>query len=224
MKNVEVNEYLSNYKGTDFFDKIDSSDYHLFEIVSFSMGTEFIKEKSLIDGAYFLMEGNCAVVKTTLEGNFVKTFSFEAFDFIGFYEFVAKIPRYLSSVICNTNCVLIKIKKTNLSELFAKYPSLERHILVKVIERCYARIEWHILMGNKPIKERLMNYLYVQIPTNFFVYNQKFINIESRAEIANAIGCEIRSLSRVLNQLKEEGYISVEHKMITINKNQYKLF
>lgn len=218
--NKEIRNYLRNLNLELFFLTSGIENFDLFKLEKFNEGSVIIKNNDLIDKAYFLLEGSCSVELPTNIGIKIKSFTFEAFDLIGFIEFITNQSRYAASVTCNTDCVFLSISGPDIMRLFTKYPAFERSVLIKIVERNFKKMELQIVQAGKTIEEKLIFYVTSMIPTNYFSKNKQFVLLEKRVDIATTLGCDVRSISRAITSLKSKNFITIHKQRICIDEKQ----
>ena len=158
---------------------------------------------------YVLLEGSVNIYKTNSKGKQLYIHTINAIDFLGEVAIFKQIP-YLATAECEKKCKVLKIDYFNLDDDFCK----KLFFCQKLLESLYKRIL--ILMnviddGFLTSKERVIKFILENL--NDF-YNAKY------TDIAKKLNMTPETLSRVLNKLKEAGYISIEenHKIKIISK------
>lgn len=165
---------------------------------------------------YIIKEGSVNVVASNEEGKEIILSTLRTGDIFGELSLFDDKPRS-ASVITVENCVLLMLYRLDFLELLNQ----NSKIALQVIKYLCQRIRFTNIVTQNLVfmdaYERLKNFLYeIATPaTNGALVAGKPM---TQSEIASHIGSGREIVSRILNELVDGGYITMEKKIITLHK------
>lgn len=206
-KNQTILSHLSDEEWADLEDELEIRRYRKNETI-FSQGKR-------ISGCYIILSGIVKQFKTGTEG---KDYIFKlakSYEILGFRSVLSGEPA------CNTStaieeCTLCYVPKDCLHHLVKTNGDFALDLLQIA---CHELEESHSLIteiAQKSVRERLAELL-LNLKNKFGTDENNHLNISlSREELANVVGTATESVIRLLSEFKNERYIDVNGKKISI--------
>lgn len=169
---------------------------------------------------YILCEGSTRALNFFKSGNIYDIGKNSAITFIGEQEVISKHTTYSVSVETTTPCTLLLLD----IDIFLKWLKIDidlAHFLLRQLsERVYYSSAEKGNSNYLSARELIISYFIKKYKENcgeILIFN------ETQQELAEQIGTSLRSLARVIAELKKEKIISISKKKININLQQYEL-
>ena len=193
------------------------ADYFIVE--NLPQNQVFIREDAQVDYVYLIANG---VVKATDYRVFGTEFDFTRFDKVyamGGMEVIMKLPTFRTTLTTVTKCTIVKIPVKPYTEWLysdASALQLEAQLMGEyLLEQGRLARAFLFLQG----ADRLMLLLIRKYEKygNNGVYHIK----ANRQHLANETGLVVKTISRALKKLEEDGMISKSERFVLINHEQY---
>lgn len=169
---------------------------------------------------YILYEGSTRALNFFKSGNIYDIGKNSAITFLGEQEVISKHTIYSVSVETITPCTLLLLD----IDIFLKWLEVDidlAHFLLRQLsERVYYSSSEKGNSSYLSTKELIISYFLKKYEENL---GDILIFDETQQELAEQIGTSLRSLARVVAELKKERIISISKKKININLQQYEL-
>ena len=192
----------------------------VLRIRNVEVGTAFIVEKTPVDKVYILIKG---FIRASEYRVFDKMYGFSRFcpvEMFGSMEVLLEIQYYRATLIAETPCVLLQMSRDS----FERW--IQSDVNALMIEA--KRIGSYLL--EQAAKERVGLFLRGKEKLMLLLldkYEQKCDNKGycvlriSRQDLSILTGLSERTISRALNSLQDEEYLSLERKKIILQREQY---
>ncbi|MBR3705751.1 MAG: Crp/Fnr family transcriptional regulator [Firmicutes bacterium] len=179
----------------------------------------FVREGALVDYVYLIANG---IVKATDYRVFGTEFDFTRFDkayVMGGMEVLMRVPAFLTTLTTVTKCTIIKIPiepyvqwvRSDVDALQLEAQLMGEYLLEQgKLARAYL-----FLQG----ADRLM-YLLIRKYEKYGNNGVYHIKVNQQ-NLANETGLVVKTVSRAIKKMEEEGMISRSQKFILINHDQY---
>lgn len=180
---------------------------------------QIVESHKDIDKIWILLYGSVKAIDEYATGDKYIFKSFHAPEVFGEMEILAGIEKYRASLVTETDCYFITLSsekyleqlEDNLEYVLKRVKSIsESKLNEERIYRAYLRVQ-----GIDRLK------LYMVKVYEFNKSSGEFVLNKSRQEIADETGYSIRTVNRIIKQLKEEEFISGVGNKIKISKDQY---
>ncbi|MDQ1330919.1 MAG: Crp/Fnr family transcriptional regulator [Thermodesulfobacteriota bacterium] len=197
-------------------------DDELYELTNVAIKKSFLKNTILIsegdstDSLYVVCSGKVKAIITDEHGKEVILSIFGPGEYFGELAFIDGEHRSASIITREPTEVLI-ISRDGLRDILSSNPNLAFNLLVGVVKRlreATKQIEGLALMDVYGRVARLLVHL-AKSQGEKHIIEEKL----THQEIANMTGSSREMVSRIFKDLIAGGYISVENKLITINKS-----
>lgn len=175
---------------------------------------------------YIILEGVCHIARANDAGVVITYYKISTMDVIGLAELHSDRPqRRIANVVAKTEVTAAVIPGEVIMHCLGRYPLFSLRINQQVIQRLHESIGLYAECNNYPLYSSVVTYLKYA----YHFYHRQFppdytgpvkIN-ESRQEIADIIGVDIRSVNRTVEKLKREGFIKVVRGKIHIDHDEY---
>lgn len=165
---------------------------------------------------YIIREGSVNVVACNDEGKEIILSTLKAGDIFGELSLFDDKPRS-ANVVTVENCVLLTLYKFDFLELLNQSPKIALQVIKYLCQRIRFTNSIAQSLALMDVYERLKNFLYKMATPG--ADGKLAINKPmSQREIASHIGSGREIISRILSELVEGEYLTIERKIITINK------
>ena len=169
---------------------------------------------------YILYEGSVRVLNFFKSGNIYDIGKNSAITFLGEQEVISENSTYSVSVETATPCILLILD----IDIFFKWLETDIDLSHFLLKQLSDRLYYTALeKGNSnylSAKELIILYLIKRYNSN---KDEVLILNETQQELAEQIGTSLRSLTRVIAELKSQKIISINKKKINVNLQQYRL-
>lgn len=210
----------SNFKNIPLFSDVDDN---IFEKL---VKSGDIHESRYNKNATVHSQGEeCNVLDVVLSGSLVAyslsqngsenvMFKFRSKSVIGANLLFGDNNRYPLNIYCMTDCRLLHINKSGVSELLKDYNFVIQYI--KSISQNSQGMNRKIVMfSQKSLRTNLLDYL----DALSLEQNSKTVTLPlTKKQLADYFGVQRPSLFRVFKELKDEGIIDIDNRKITIRK------
>lgn len=190
------------------------------KIKNIEKGKLIFNKGDKVNFIYILYEGSIRALNFFKSGNIYDLGKNNAITFLGEQEVISKNTTYSVSVEATTSCIFLLLE----IDIFLKWLEVDidlAHFLLKQLsERVYYSSAEKGNSSNLSTKELVISYFlkrYGEGVEEVLIFN------ETQQELAEQIGVSLRSLARVIAELKKEKIISISKKKININLQQYEL-
>jgi CRP/FNR family cyclic AMP-dependent transcriptional regulator len=181
----------------------------------FPKGSIVVNEGDQTDSLYIIMAGKVKVFSSDEEGKEVVFSTLRRCEYFGEVALIDDEPRS-ASVMTVENSKLTVISKVDFQEYLTRYPSIAISLLRTLARRM--RIE------TENIKSLALMDVYGRVAKTLLDLSaeqngKRITDRITHREIANMVGASREMVGRILKDLKQGGYISVESGRIVINDN-----
>ena len=188
---------------------------HQFQTVTFRKSQVIHFEGEHCDHLEIIIQGKLIVERIGEDGHLLVIREFASGDILGVNLIFSKSPYYPMTITALTDISLVRIGKNAVFDLCATNDAFLQLYLELISDYAVVlgdRIKNHV---NRPLKKRILTYLENES------LRQQTCKIQlqtSKKALAEYFGVERTSLSRALQQLKQDGLIDYDAKNITILK------
>lgn len=220
-----LSEVMSNIPGVekeyfdDLFSVISSDQVSGCQPFKVEKDKQIVEIHEEIDKIWILLHGSVKAIDEYASGDKYIFKSFPAPEVFGEMEILAGMEEYRASLVTETDCYFVILSPGNYVGKLGKSPEYVLKRLKSISEsklneeriyRSYLRVQ-----GIDRLK------LYMVKLYEFSKSSEEFVLNKSRQEIADETGYSIRTVNRIIKQLKEEGFMSGSGNKIKISKDQY---
>lgn len=178
--------------------------------------TQVIMEGDTSSTLYIIKEGRVNVVARNEDGKEIILSTLREGDIFGELSLFDEKPRS-AGIITLENSVLLMLYRSDFLELLSQSPKMALQVIRYLCQRIRFTNNIAQNLVFMDAYERLKNFLYGIAVADA---DGKLTTLKpmSQIEIAGHIGSGREIISRILTELVEGGYISIEKKIITIHK------
>jgi len=195
-------------------------------VAEIAPGSTIIEMGTYANHVYIILDGICAIVKKSRTSEKPIIISRLGYlDIVGLYEIIRNVSR-VGRVITLTPCTMAVIERKQIENWTSQYPQFVRNLYSQVSDRNFNHIDY-------------LNY-YIKFSTkcalvSFFLEQYRLLSSPSalkkpsiqifatRAELSEEIGRDIRSVNRCIQELRDQGCITVKKGKIFIFKEQVEI-
>lgn len=190
-----------------------------FRSEELSKDTVFIKEGDLADTIFILVKG---IIEATDYRIYGMPYNYTQFDKVyafGGMEFIMDMDVYRTTLRTRTDCTVIKIPRT----LFEKWMYSD----IRAMKYEAGRVAEYLLEEGRNSRLFLFMQGADRLALLFVVRYEKYQRngvlyiTGSRQDLADETGLCLKSISRAVKKLLEDGLISKEGRRIVVDKRQY---
>ena len=183
-------------------------------------GRTFIREGSRVDSIYFIIDG---LIKATDYRVYGITFDFILFTKVYAYggmEVIMGMDKYQTSIQTVTDCIVLKIPRSKFARWMESDLVALRHeaklMGEYLLEQSRSVRAFLFLQGSDRLVMLLTN-RYKKFAVN------GLLRIKSeRQELSDYTGISVKTITRAVKKLEEEGMVTKQGKYLLVNENQYK--
>ena len=190
-----------------------------YKVATFNKSKTITRRGLDINKIYISLEGKLQV-KNEFENGFIYNFAeIKSPAYIGVMETMADEKIYTSTIMTMTKCKIIEMSVKD----FKKWVNNDNKITMEVLK--FISKNMYMQSINKGEK---LAYPSIYLLISYLINNYEDSKLEtiqikkSREEIGNTLGFSIRTINRNLKSLKDEDLITINKKIISINKEQFK--
>lgn len=206
-------EYLTKY-----FENAPDWLMESFQIVRLSEEKTFINEGDAADQIFILVKGNVLAVDYRVQEMVYGFIKFKPIEVFGAMEIMINMDRYKTTLMTKTECIFLKITR----EKFQKWINNDLQAFKMQTEKVVGyltdearRQRLYVMLQGV---ERVGLVLYDLYET--YAKGDKFAMTISRHDLAETTGLSLRTITRALNSMEEEGYLTKEGRNIIMTREQ----
>ncbi|MDX1279310.1 Crp/Fnr family transcriptional regulator [Oceanihabitans sediminis] len=178
-------------------------------------GETIFEEGESVNGVYCIKSGACKLSKLSSNGREQIVKLVVKGDLLGQRSLIGSESANLTAVALN-DMEICFIPKSEIINDLAKNPNFSNSILEQMAADLRNSDNVIVNMAQKSVKNRIAEVL-IYLHETFGVDEEGFLAIQfSREDFANFVGTATESAIRILSQLKKEGYITTQGKLIKI--------
>lgn len=196
------------------------------QVRDYQINDYLIKFGGYENNIYVILQGVCDIARPNDTGVMISNYKISNMDVIGLSELYQSIPvkRY-ASVIAKTPVTAAVIPSDILMVCFGKYQNFTVQLNLLVINRLHQSIGLFAECNNYPLFGSVITYLIYAYHFYKRQYAPDYYGLvkinESRQEMADTIGVDVRSINRVIEKLKTDNFVKIIRGKIYIDKTQF---
>lgn len=193
------------------------------QVRNYQVNDYLIRSGDYENNIYVILQGVCDAARPNDTGVMITNYKISNMDVVGLSELYQPPPtkRY-ASVIAKTPVTAAVIPSDILMACFGKYQNFTVQLNLLVINRLHQAIGLFAECNNYPLFESVVTYLIYAYHFYKRQYASDYYGLvkinDSRQEMADTIGVDVRSINRVIEKLKAEEYLKVIRGKIHIDK------
>ncbi|MGE0083104.1 MAG: Crp/Fnr family transcriptional regulator [Desulfococcaceae bacterium] len=165
---------------------------------------------------YIVLEGEAHAISINEDdGNQIVLNTFNSGDYFGEMSFIDKEPR-CATVQTKGKTRLLRIPRNKFKDIIASNPEIVFNLMKGLLVKLRHATEQIEAFAFKDSYGKIVSLLakMAKPKENYWVIEEKL----TQADIANRIGCDRSTVSKILSSLKAGNYLTHEKKIITIRK------
>mgnify|MGYP001599738333 FL=1 len=114
-------------------------------------------------------------------------------------------------VTATTNVTLCRFERAPFEKLINETPHVAQRLMELTLDELDAARDWMILLGRKTAREKIATFLDLLVQRSEVSLEKNHISLEmamTRDQIANFLGLTLETVSRQLNAMKKDGFIT----------------
>ncbi len=174
---------------------------------------------------YIILKGVCCTLNTFGSGKRIILQMSTVYDVIGFTGIFETRNQFQASIFAKTPATLAVLPRPVVLYCFGRYQDFSTEITSCIMRRLHSMIQLLSECNNYPLMPGLITYLihayrfYLrQYPSDF---NGEIKVLESRQEIADFLGVDVRSIHRIVPRLAKTGQVQIRAGHIYIDRENY---
>ncbi|MFD1550642.1 Crp/Fnr family transcriptional regulator [Putridiphycobacter roseus] len=185
------------------------------ETLRFSNGDKIFYEEGIPTGIYQLISGKVKKYKTVLNHQQQIFYIYSKGDLFGYHALLSD-ERYQDSCEALGNVVVNFISRNNFLAILEEIPALKDALIINMAHEFGVLANIIGVLSQKSQNVRLALFLLL-LQNRFSAIHPDFKGVDlTREDLANIVGTSRESLSRSINHLKKEKFISVNKRLITV--------
>lgn len=209
----------------DLLSEIPDEELNNLKLEYYKAGETIIKKGAVPENIYILISGLINSLIDTKNGILFNSYRIKPVDVFGISEIISdKDQVYLANIAAQVDSLVAVLNKDVFLRWLHTYNKFCVKTMFLVTDRLHGAIDTYVNMSNMPIYYKTIYYLtysydcYVQA-NGHGTENDSVKLPETRAEIAEKLGTNIRSVNRSIQQLKDEDLISINRGKIIIDSS-----
>lgn len=186
-------------------------------LVTVTKNKTIIFQEDVIDYFYILLSGKVSVVNNVSWGYDIVIDYLEPIHILGLVEYLNNINTYTAFIVTENKCTFLKLPAEDFIRIIKTDPALCYLTLIALGEVTQANMNNHELKTMVHPKDILGNHLFHLASAAKLPY----VFPRTRAELAEELHINLRTLYRYTKQLNEDGYLALERGNIVIGKKEY---
>ncbi|WP_298029433.1 Crp/Fnr family transcriptional regulator [uncultured Dysosmobacter sp.] len=174
---------------------------------------------------FIILDGICYTHQTSETGDQFTLRKATAGDVVGFFGIYPNKADFDAAIYAKTTLEAAILPNSLVTQCFGTYPAFSANISRCVIERLHALVNLLSVCTNSPSHLAIITYL----EYNYIFYAKSYPKsysgpieiLESRQNIADFLGIDIRSVYRLLKKLTDDGLVSISNRKLYIDRQQY---
>lgn len=221
---MAILEYMKNNRSLcELLSDIPNEELNNVEIRIFEPGELLIKSGTYPDKMYIVIDGICNVLRDLDNGNIYNVYQIKGADIIGVSEILSGRDKYVASIEAKVKTTVGIVKRETFLKWIDEYKGVSIKILLRISDRLHRTVALLTEYTNNPSYYSLVSFL-INSCTFYKGVNKSDINpiriYETRQEIAEKVGVNIRTVNRVIKDLKEKSLVSINKGKIFIDNKQ----
>ena len=207
----------------ELFENLPEDMVSQLPVMEVEKDSTIIESGTYANRVYIVLSGVCAIVKksrTSEKPIILNRLGY--LDIAGLYEIIRDISR-VGHVIALTKCTLATIEREQLEKWMTQYPQFVIKLASQISDRYFNHIDYLNYYIKYSSKCALISFFleqYQLLSSPFGPEKRSIQILETRAELSEEIGRDIRSVNRCIHELKVQGLISTKSGKIIISKEQ----
>lgn len=180
-------------------------------------GTQYITNDTSVRNICLLLSGKCHAINYTVDGKAVVVNSMSSVQLLGIYELFNGIKSYSSSVKTITKCYFIEVPVSEFESLVhtdLNFANIVIKYMAKFVNDCVHK-NYMGTMNNSI--QNFVIYLYNLCSGKTLPYKIK----TNRKTMASELNVSLRTIYRNIDELKDDGIISINSGKIVISEEQF---
>jgi CRP-like cAMP-binding protein len=212
-----------NFNSNKIYNKLSVSDLSLVkerqELIKFKAGDKLFYEEGIPTGMFQLISGKVKKYKTIFNDQQQIFYIYTKDDLFGYHALLSN-ERYQDSCEALEDVVVNFISRDNFIDIIKSIPTLKDALLFNMAHEFGVLANIIGVLSQKSQNVRLALFLMV-LQKRFSSIHPNFMGVDlTREDLANIVGTSRESLSRSINFLKKENYISVNKRLITVTNEK----
>lgn len=186
-------------------------------LVTVTKHKTIIFQEDMIDYFYILLSGKVSVVNSVSWGYDLVIDYLEPIHILGLVEYLNNINTYTAFIVTESKCTLFKLPVEDFIQTIKKDSALCYQTLVALGEVTQANMNRCELKTIMHPRDALGNHLFHLAGASGLPYTFP----RNRAELAEELHINLRTLYRYIKQLNEDGFLSLERGKIVIGRTEF---
>jgi CRP-like cAMP-binding protein len=223
---MDIRDYMNNMPTlAAMLQELPSEIVDRIKIVHLKAGDAVIEHCESNAYVYVILKGVCFTLDKFASGKRIILHKSTVSDVIGFSSIFELQNDFQASIFAKTQVTLAVIPLGLVKTCFGNYRGFSVEITSSVMRRLHSTIQLLSECNTYPLKLGLVTYLihayrfYMRQHTQSF--NGEVKVLESRSDLANFLGVDVRSIHRAISSLRDFGYIIVKSGHIYISRIHY---
>jgi CRP-like cAMP-binding protein len=186
-------------------------------LVTVTKNKTIIFQEDVIEYFYILLSGKVSVVNSVSWGYDLVIDYLTPVHILGLVEYLNNIPTYTAFIVTETKCTFLKLPAEDFIRIIKEDSQLCYQTLVLLGEVTQANMNNCELKTMVHPKDILGNHLFHLASASALPY----IFPTTRAELAQELRINLRTLYRYTKQLSEDGFLSLERGKIVVGTKEF---
>lgn len=190
-----------------------------FYLRQFKKNETIVRENDPVDRVYILIKGRVKGVDYQKRGSYFGFADFSPFIFFGSMEILLGLQVYMTTLKAMSPCILLETSV----QIFRKWMESDRRTMMEEVRALGNNLFEQTKFSRKMLfsegMERILIFLTRQCELDKADTNYRLMI--TRQDIADCTGLSVRSVNRLIGELKEENLLECRKGGIDIDESQY---
>lgn len=223
---MDINDAMIRYPWLkDILHELPEEMLELIKIKTYKTQDVIIEHCEESYYTYIILEGICCSSQDMKNGTRFILRKATVGDVVGFMNVYGKNRDFSAQILARTKVIAARLPRTLMQACFGTYPDFSTTMSYRVIDRLQSFLSLISECNNYPSYLSLITYLEYNYLFYLRSYPDQFTGpvriMESRQNISDFLGIDVRSVQRLLARIKEEQLVTIPSRSIYINQAQY---
>ncbi|MDQ0272182.1 Crp/Fnr family transcriptional regulator [Cytobacillus purgationiresistens] len=192
-----------------------------WKVRNYNIGDQVCGQDTEVTHFYILVTGELAVERQLSDGKAYTLSTMQPGFVVGDIEISLNTP-FINRVYAFQQSTLLLIETKIYKNWVMNDPYFLRRINYQLAKKLYVVGQKMISSNFHTVRKKILVYFYEFIQSFCSTVQDSYVLVASREDIAKHLGVSVRSINRVIKDLKDEKIVSVRHKRLIFNEYSVK--
>jgi len=188
-----------------------------WKIRNYQIGEQVCEQDMEVTHFYILVTGELAVERQFTDGNAYTLSTMQPGFVVGDIE-ISLNMHFINRVYAIQQSTVLLIETTIYKNWVMNDPYFLRRINYQLAKKLYVAGQKTISSNFHTVRKKILVYFYDFFQSFSSIAQDSYVLVVSREDIAKHLGVSVRSINRVIKDLKDKKIVSVKHKRLIFNE------